>query len=110
MKVLHENSNGIEIFSVTGSLDSNTSTEFENHIIASLEKGERKLIFNLEHLDYISSSGIRVMLKTAKDLKQMEGIVVLCSLQDYVKEVFHIAGFDAYLNIEPDLEAAMIKI
>lgn len=110
MKVFCENNNGVEIFSISGSLDSNTSTEFENQIVSSLERGERRLIFNLEDLDYISSAGIRVMLKTAKDLKQLEGVVVLCSLQDYVKEVFHIAGFDAYLNIEPDLDSAMVKI
>ena len=110
MEVLQQNSNGVEIFSVTGSLDSNTSDEFERRIYTTLEKGERKFIFNLEHLEYISSAGIRVMLKTAKDLKKMEGEVVLCALQDYVKEVFYIAGFDAYLNIETDLESAMVKL
>jgi len=67
------------------------------------------MIFNLENMEYISSAGIRVMLKIAKELKRRKGIVVLCALQDYVKEVFHIAGFDAYLNIEPDLEAALAQ-
>ncbi len=70
----------------------------------------RKLILNLENLDYISSAGIRVMLKTTKDLKRMEGNIVLCALQDYVKEVFEIAGFDGYLNIEHNLEAAIHTI
>ncbi|WP_022666049.1 STAS domain-containing protein [Desulfospira joergensenii] len=110
MEVFQENNNGIEVFSVKGSLDSNTSAEFETRIYAALEKGQRKLIFNLENMDYISSAGIRVMLKTAKDLKRMEGSVILCSLQDYVKEVFDIAGFDGYLNIEQNMEAALVKL
>ncbi|MBC2703828.1 STAS domain-containing protein [Desulfobacula sp.] len=110
MKIFQENNNGIEIFSVKGSLDSNTSTEFETRIYAALESGQRKLILNLEDLDYISSAGIRVMLKTTKDLNRMDGNIVLCTLQDYVREVFDIAGFDGYLNIENNLKAAMDNI
>jgi anti-sigma B factor antagonist len=110
MKIFQENNEGIEIFSVKGSLDSNTSPEFEQKIYEALEKGQRKLILNLEDLDYISSAGIRVMLKTTKDLKRMDGNIVLCSLQDYVREVFEIAGFDGYLNIENNLKAAMVQI
>ena len=110
MKIIQENNNGVEIFSIKGSLDSNTSSEFETQIYTALEQGQRKLILNLEDLEYISSAGIRVMLKTTKDLKRMEGNIVLCSLQDYVKEVFEIAGFDGYLNIEKNFEAAMTKI
>ena len=109
MEVSQENNNGIRVFRVKGSLDSNTSAEFENQIVEALEQGNRKLIFNLEDMDYISSAGIRVMLKTAKDLKRMEGSLVLCSLQDYVQEVFDIAGFDDYLNIEQDIDAAMVR-
>jgi len=110
MEIVQENNNGVEIFSVKGSLDSNTSTELETRIYAALESGQRKLILNLENLEYISSAGIRVMLKTAKDLKRMEGNIVLCALQDYVREVFDIAGFDGYLNIENNIEEAMVKI
>ncbi|NOX32253.1 MAG: STAS domain-containing protein [Deltaproteobacteria bacterium] len=110
MEIFQENNNDVEIFSVKGSLDSNTSPELETKIYKALETGQRKLILNLEDLEYISSAGIRVMLKTAKDLKRMEGNIVLCSLQDYVREVFDIAGFDGYLNIEKSLEEAMVKI
>jgi len=107
MEINQENNNGVEIFYVKGSLDSNTSTEFETLIYAALENGQRKLILNLENLDYISSAGIRVVLKTTKDLKRLEGNIVLCALQDYVSEVFEIAGFDNYLNIESNLETAI---
>ena len=110
MEIFQENVNGVEIFIVKGSLDSNTSPEFESRIYTSLETGQKRLILNLEDLEYISSAGIRVMLKTTKDLKHMEGNIVLCSLQDYVKEVFDIAGLDGYLCIEKNLDEALLKI
>jgi len=110
MDIIQENNNEVEIFNVKGSLDSNTSSELEAKIYTALESGQRKLIINLEKLEYISSAGLRVMLKTTKDLKRLDGNIVLCSLQDYVREVFEIAGFDGYMNIEKNLEEAMIKI
>ncbi len=110
MEIFQENVNGVEIFIVKGSLDSNTSPEFESRIYASLENGQKRLVLNLEDLEYISSAGIRVMLKTTKDLKHMDGNIVLCSLQDYVKEVFDIAGLDGYLCIEKNLDEALLKI
>ncbi|OGR15530.1 MAG: anti-anti-sigma factor [Desulfobacterales bacterium RIFOXYA12_FULL_46_15] len=110
MEIFQENVNGVEIFNVKGSLDSNTSPEFETRIYTALGNGRKKIIFNLENLDYISSAGIRVMLKTTKDLKRQNGNIVLCSLQDYVREVFDISGFDGYLPIEKNLDEAMLKI
>jgi len=110
MEIIQKNTNDIQIFSVKGSLDSNTSSELETRLYSALEQGHRKFIIDLEHLDYISSAGIRVMLKTTKDLKQMKGNIVLCALQDYVREVFDIAGFDGYLNIEKDLDGSIGKI
>ena len=110
MEIFQEKNNEVEIFSIKGSLDSNTCSELETRITEVLESGHRKLILNLEDLEYISSAGIRVMLKTTKDLKRMEGNIVLCALQDYVREVFDIAGFDGYLNIENNLDAALARI
>jgi hypothetical protein len=43
MEIFQKNNNEVEIFSVKGSLDSNTSAEFETRIYAALENGQRKL-------------------------------------------------------------------
>jgi anti-sigma B factor antagonist len=110
MEIFQESRNEAEIFSIKGSLDSNTATEFETHLYSAFDVGKTKIILNLENLDYISSAGIRVMLKATKDLKKIDGIIILCSLQDYVMEVFDIAGFVGYLNIVKNLDDAFVKI
>jgi anti-sigma B factor antagonist len=107
MEIFQENNNEAEVFSIKGSLDSNTAAEFETSLYSAFETGKKNVILNLEDLDYISSAGIRVMLKATKDLKKIEGKIVLCSLQDYVMEVFDIAGFVGYLNIVKTLDDAL---
>ena len=48
------------------------------------------IIFDMEFADYISSSGIRVLLKTKKSLEQSNGKMVFMNLQPQIKKVFEI--------------------
>jgi len=93
MEVVEKKQNGICILGLLGRLDSNTSPEFEKKISGVIEDGTRGVIVDFESLDYISSAGLRVLLKAAKELKRSEGKIVLCSMKEYIKEVFEIAGF-----------------
>ena len=100
----------ISVFNLKGRLDSNTSPELEAVIASQIENGSNSMIINFENLDYISSAGLRVILKTTKDLKRREGKLMLCAMQDYVKEVFEIAGFDTFLPIVPTMDDAISSI
>ncbi|MBN1930843.1 MAG: STAS domain-containing protein [Desulfobacterales bacterium] len=102
MEVIEEKQNDIYIIKPKGRLDSNTSPEFEKKIFEIIEKGSRNMIIDFESLDYVSSAGLRVILKVAKQLKHSDGRVILCSMEDYVKEVFEIAGFDSIIPIVPN--------
>jgi len=95
------------VFSLNGRLDSNTATGFEQKLFECIENGTQRLILDFQDLDYISSAGLRVILKATKNLKSAEGKLVLCSMQDYVKEVFEISGFDSFLPIEASLDDAV---
>ncbi|MEJ2102217.1 MAG: STAS domain-containing protein [Desulfobacterales bacterium] len=65
------------------------------------------MIIDFKNLDYISSAGLRVILKAAKALKREDGKIMLCDMQDYVKEVFEIAGFDSFLPIVSKMDDAL---
>ncbi len=110
MEIFEKRENGIAIFSLNGRLDSNTSPEFDEKITDSIENGARFIVVDCKNLDYITSAGLRILNKTAKKLKQLDGEIVLCSMEDYVKEVFEISGFDTFLPIVPDLETALEKV
>jgi anti-sigma B factor antagonist len=110
MDIIETKHDTYSVFKLKGRLDSNTSTGFEQKLFESIDSGARKLIIDFEGLDYISSAGLRVILKATKNLKTSEGKLVLCAMQDYVKEVFEISGFDSFLPIEPSVEAAVHRL
>ena len=107
MEIIEKTENDIYIFKVNGRLDSNTSHELEEKIFGAIKNESYKMIVDFEGLDYISSAGLRVILKASKALKRSEGSIVLCSMQDYVKEVFEIAGFDVFLPIVSKINDAL---
>ena len=110
MEIVAEKKNDISIFKLQGRLDSNTAPEFEEKLFQDIKTGALNVVVDFENLDYISSAGLRVILKATKELKRSEGRFVLCALKDYVKEVFEISGFDSFLPIVADMEAALAKM
>ncbi len=99
MEILEQKlDNGYE-FKVIGRLDASTSNDFEEKVIAAIENGETEIIVNFSELDYISSSGLRVLLVGAKKLKALSGSVTLSGLKKHIKEVFEIAGFTPLFTI-----------
>jgi anti-sigma B factor antagonist len=109
MEIIEKIHDDISIFSLKGRLDSNTSPGLEEKIFDAIQNGSSKMILDFEALDYISSAGLRVINKTTKQLKNSEGQLILCSMQDYIKEVFEITGFDSFLPIVSNCDEALTK-
>lgn len=83
---------------LAGRLDTLTAPELETEISALLPTAE-SLTLDMEKLDYISSAGLRVILKTQKVLEKKAGLK-LVNVPETVKEVFDITGFSDFLTIE----------
>ncbi len=81
-----------------GRLDTVTAPELE----AELEKilpNTNALVLDMEKLEYISSAGLRVILKAQKAMNT-KGTMKLSHVGESVMEVFDITGFSDFLNIE----------
>ena len=107
MEIIEKKEGNVSIFKIQGRLDSNSSPEFEERIIGAIDDGARSMVVDFGELEYISSAGLRVILKSTKKLKRSEGNIILCAMQDYVREVFEISGFDSFLTIVPSMEDAL---
>ncbi|MEM7524919.1 MAG: STAS domain-containing protein [Pseudomonadota bacterium] len=84
-----------------GRVDSRTAGEFETHVIGAITNGEKKILFDLSELVYLSSAGLRVLLMAAKRLRG-GGKLAVCSMSDGIRQVFEIGGFTKILPIKKD--------
>jgi anti-anti-sigma factor len=106
MQISVKTTNEVKVLAFEGRLDTQTSPDAQQQLTRLIEEGETKILVNLEKVDYISSAGLRVLLVIAKQLKTTDGELRICSLNEVVKEVFDISGFDMILPISAsELEA-----
>ena len=83
---------------VSGRLDTQTAPELENELDAALP-GLKELFFDMTNLEYVSSAGLRVILKAQKAMNA-QGSMKLTGVNDSIMEVFDITGFLDILTIE----------
>jgi len=97
----------IQIVSVGGRIDAYSSNEIQERLNSLIEANRVKIVINFTNLEYISSSGLRVLLVALKKCKKVEGDIKLAAMRTYVKEVFDIAGFAQVFKIFEQEEAAI---
>ena len=83
---------------VSGRLDTQTAPELENELDAILTD-LKDLTFDMTNLEYVSSAGLRVILKAQKAMNT-QGSMKLTGVNDSIMEVFDITGFLDILTIE----------
>lgn len=106
MEIVVTNEADISIFAIHGRLDAVSVPQLEERLSQWFEQTGKKLIFDLDALDYISSAGLRVFLTTAKKMKARDGKLGMARLRDNVKDVFTISGFIALIPAFDTLGAA----
>ena len=107
MEIVEKIQNDSYIFELSGSLDSNTSPGFQEKVLKAIESGANKLVVDFADVEYVSSAGLRVLNLASKKLKHSSGKIVLCCVEDYIREVLEIAGFDLFLPIVTDQREAL---
>lgn len=97
LKIEKKNENPV-ILALTGRLDTSTAPQLETEI-TDLLSTQASITLDMDKLEYISSAGLRVILKTQKALEKKSGLK-LTNVSEAVKEVFDITGFSDFLTIE----------
>lgn len=89
----------VKVLRFEGKLDTKSSPDAQAVLSEVIENGAEKILINFEKLVYISSAGLRVLLAAAKQMKEGSGELRICALNDVVREVFEISGFDTILAV-----------
>lgn len=80
-------------------IDGVTAPKLESELNTLIEQGSVDLEVDMEETGYISSVGLRVLLKTHKTISKQQGELTISHVKPQVKEIFEISGFSGILNI-----------
>ena len=82
---------GYFVVALNGKLDSQTALECEAKLLPLLDGSAKVVLLDMSLLDYISSMGVRLILKTRKALEAQNARLIMSNLQPQIAKVFEIA-------------------
>ena len=94
MKIIRNN-NTLEL---VGRIDAENAPQFEEEINSMIDNAD-SLELNLNDLEYISSAGLRVILKAHRAFSEKKGLT-LTNVPKIILEIFDITGFTDFLSLK----------
>lgn len=91
--------NGGMFATVRGRLDTPAAVTAQQEIIPLLENAEKVITLDCTDLEYISSSGLRLLLTIRKEAAAQGGNVIIEHINDDIQKVFQMTGFYSLFEI-----------
>ncbi len=100
--------NDVLIITVDGGLNADTSEQFVQNIEKLVDAGLKKMIVDCDKLDYISSSGLAVLVRLHNRMKRQGSDVKLASVKGPLASVLQVTGLNKLFEIYPDVNRARL--
>ncbi|MDR2891988.1 MAG: STAS domain-containing protein [Deltaproteobacteria bacterium] len=91
---------------LTGRLEATQAAGLTESIQNTLREGSKNLILDCSGLSYVASMGLRCFLLAQKGTQNAKGKLVFFGLNDNVRSVFTLTGFDKIAALRTNLEEA----
>jgi anti-sigma B factor antagonist len=107
MEITEKKMDTCMVVGISGRLDTTNYSILEKKLMDMIANQQDRIIVECSHMDYVSSSGLRILLMALKKITQQKGKFVLCGLQENIREIFEISGFTNIFEIHPSQEDAL---
>jgi len=81
-------------------IDASVATEFKGRMVDWINQGNKLIVLDLSHVDFIDSSGLGVMVSSLKTIDG-DGDLVVCSIRDTVMGLFNLTRMNRVFHIFP---------
>ena len=100
MKTTVKELDGRLVAVLTGELDTAAAAETEAALKPLFESTGKDLVLDCTDLQYIASSGIRILVNLLKTAKAKGDRVVLKNVNEVIRDVLELTGFVSYFVFE----------
>ncbi|MCQ6277981.1 anti-sigma F factor antagonist [Bacillus sp. EB600] len=96
---------------LSGELDHHFADVLREKASNAIERNEiHHIVLNLEHLSFMDSSGLGVILGRYKQIKQVKGEMVVCAISPAIERLFDMSGLFKIIRLEPTEEFALQRL
>ena len=110
MNVVMEDFNDVRQVLVAGKINSLAAPEFERALEEAIQGEAKHLIVNLKDVDYLSSAGLRSIIRIAKRLEKIGRKLAFVEARELVAEVIRLTGVDTIFPLCATTQEAIEKL
>ena len=110
MKIAHRQEDDLLILELEGDFDSRSAGMAKDEIKSAIESGLKRILINLEGVDYIDSAGLGTLVSALKAVRERDGNVWLAGLTSHVKMIIELTRLNRIFEIFDNIDDALSKI
>ena len=95
--VRSESMGDVVVVTVAGRIDSDTAPEFDKEL-TQIVSGSSRLVLDLKGVDFVSSAGIRAMVKASQAAEKSGGAVKLAYVPESVNSLLYTVGLNQKIS------------
>jgi len=104
--IQHEHSGDVTVVTITGRVDSVTAAMMDAELSKIVHENS-KIVLDLKDMSYLSSAGVRAILKASQNAQKAEGGIKLACIPDVVHDVLDNVGVLEVLQVLPSVDEAV---
>ncbi len=97
------------IAELSGDIDANTAPNISSEVL-ELSKSTGKILLDLTDVPYMSSAGLRMLLKLYRTVDNQSGKLVLVGLSEQIRDTMEVTGFLQFFTTCPSVEAGLTAL
>ena len=90
-----------------GHLDAHNVARFEKEIVKLIRESNFRIVINGKELNYITSAGMGIIMGYIDEVREKNGDIKLCNMNQRVYETFDLVGFTRIYDFVNDEQAAI---
>jgi anti-sigma B factor antagonist len=99
MTFTEEKLGGVIVLRFSGKINTETSEDLLKEMNGPIDNGARHLLLDLSCVDYINSSGLRILLTVAKKMTDLSGKIVLADATELIYQVLQVSGCTSHIGV-----------
>lgn len=100
MNITMTEEQGRIVVAISGDFDNTASSKAEQKLAPLFERDDCDIVIDCSELEYISSSGLRILLNIYKHTRKNGHRAIIRNLQEDVEEVLRTGGFLQLYEVE----------
>ena len=98
---------GWTVLAVDGEIDVATAGQLREQLNALVSEGSRKVVVDLNRVEFMDSTGLGVLVGAHKSLIEQEGVMRVVCTQPTILKVFDLTGLNAVIPLSDDFDSIL---